>query len=307
MFSDRLKNTLGCFGLYHMDKLSEPSVKKIENSIKLWSPFPAQAKDSQQVPLKDIVSSSSPRQLITPKDLINQKANQNKVNEVRTPFANNLTLIRDGDHIKHGSGAEFAEFITQTRQHLRELAELPAGKRLFHTLDFMLDGTTSMPHKVQIQDAGKDPGIREVTKVADSEQAFSRLSEDGKYLYSGMGSSSVISHHTDYTQHRLHEFTGGQPVYNQKAILGVSDSLVLGHELIHASHAAQGFMASGVAFNGIPNEESQTVGSVDGAEPMIPLTTENKLRQDMNEHTFKDANTVQSIQAREMYGGQKIY
>jgi hypothetical protein len=259
--------------------------------------FPAQLPHASQNTLTKVGASdahATNSNTISPAELQLQKTQLNKVTEQRSPLVNNLSIIRDGEYTNHKNGAEFTDFAIGVRQHLTELAEVPAGQRLLKTLDYTLNGTPSK-HHVTIQDSGRQPGIRESANIDNIAAAALQISKDGK-AQPGKGSGSTVSHHTDFAQHLLQENKG----------TGMPSAIVLGHELIHAARAAQGLTASGVARSGIPKEEVATVGKPDGSEPEWPITTENTLLHEMNERVFRHANSVNSIPIRTSYGGKQI-
>ncbi|WP_219702190.1 M91 family zinc metallopeptidase [Marinomonas lutimaris] len=262
--------------------------------------FPAQLPNASQDTLTKVGASDAHAtnfNTITPAELQLQKSQLNKVTEQRSPLVNNLSIIRDGEYTNHKNGAEFTDFAIGVRQHLTELAEVPAGQRLLKTLDYTLNGTPSK-HHVSIQDSGRQPGIREWATFDNITAAELQISKEGK-AQPGKGSGSTISHHTDFAQHLLQENMGTR-------MPSQSDAIVLGHELIHAARAAQGLTASGVAKSGIDKEEVATVGKPDGSEPEWPITTENTLRHEMNERIFRHANSVNSMPIRTSYGDKQI-
>jgi len=251
-----------------------------------------------------------PRGGITPQMLTQKKSQLRKVNEVRTPFAENLMIKRDGDHAVHASGADFTDFAVKTRQHLRQIAETKSGQQLFTALDQDITGKR-INHKVHIQDAGKQIGLREGSRTLNAQQSVSTELDLGgvKLDWPGQGAGSVVSHHTDITQRwgNKNLFSAqDKSAKEHEGGLGMSGALALGHELIHSAHGAQGFRATGLTPGGVKKEEANTVGPADGSSPFTNMPTENALRREMTNNVFKGGGIVKSMGVRTTYGGKPL-
>jgi hypothetical protein len=77
------------------------------------------------------MGAQGPKGGITAQMLTQQRNQLKKVMSVGTPWANNLEIVRDGTHATHGSGADFADFVQQTRAHLSTIASTGSGQDLF--------------------------------------------------------------------------------------------------------------------------------------------------------------------------------
>lgn len=135
------------------------------------------------------------------------------------------------------------EFRKQTRESLDRLKATPTGANLLSTI-------SSSGKAVTIEETKKTNGY---CKGLSSE---ANRKSDGT---PGSGSGSLISFNPNFKP-------GGLP-----------NEVVLGHEMIHATHNAQGIRETGKT-GGVKDEELQTVGL-----PPFPATglTENSLRDDL--------------------------
>ncbi len=273
-------------------------------------PFPAQSAPSSMVALKSVGDPSRPPVAPTPQQLQQQRDELLPMQTVRSPFSPNIAIIRDDKHTTHTSGAEFADFATQTRQHLTQLAETRAGQALFNAFDVKADGS-KIKNPVFIRDAGRQTGLRQ-GESASRVLATARVEEEaGHRTYlPAAGAMSFVSHHTDLSL-RWGDSQQFHPELNlsMKRLefnLGMSNALALGHELIHAAHSLNGLKVRGENENGIPFEEINTVGPTSGQRVFEHIPTENELRKDMDMEVFKDANAICEIEPRQSYGGRQL-
>jgi hypothetical protein len=235
--------------------------------------------------------------------LIAKGSQLKKVTEVNTPFARNLSIVRDGSHTTHQSASDFIDFAVKTRRDLTQLAQTSSGKDLFKAIE------SNPRHKVRIQDAGSQPGIRESNLWDDVHNAQrTPVKMGGMDLeWPGSGTGSLVSHHTDITQRwgqvlpqigkSGKEFEGG---------VGMSSSLALGHELIHAARGVTGWKAPDKPEESIRPEERETVGALNGSRSLLSIPTENGLRRDMTAQVFSGGGMVRNMGVRTRYGGKDL-
>lgn len=244
-----------------------------------------------------------PKGGITPLMLTTQRAQLKKVTEVGTPFANNLSIIRDGTHTTHNTASEFMDFVVNTRRDLTQLAQTNSGRDLFKAIE-------SKPlHKVRIQDAGPNPGIRESSRKDNPDHAVRMPVTMGgmDFDWPNTGTGSVVSHHTDITQRwgeKMPELGGKSP--KEFEGVGMSSSLALGHELIHSARSATGWQAPLNPLSNVKPEEKETVGTIDGARTIMTIPTENEMRREMNTKVFSGGGMITDMGIRTRYGGKDI-
>ncbi|GLX78122.1 hypothetical protein tinsulaeT_14620 [Thalassotalea insulae] len=234
-----------------------------------------------------------PKGGITPEMLVQQHGKLRKVNEVNTPWADNLKIKRDGRFTTHTSGAAFTDFVRQTRDDLTTLASTSSGQDIFNKIK------TAPKHSVAIQDAGTSPGLRESSRTLDlTNSVYDPLHIPGfskPLMYHGKGSSAEVAHHTDF-QKRTSGIDG----------VTTPNAVGLGHELIHAAHAVQGRRMAEDQTQSVRPEERETVGKTDGSRGYGGHPTENSIRKDLNEQVYNDSGKVGKIAMRKKYGGQNL-
>lgn len=227
---------------------------------------------------------SGPRMGITSIMLLAQKQRLREVKSVSVPQAKNIEIIRSGSFTTH-SGAEFADFVQQTRRDLTILAGTQTGQDIFSRID-------SSGHKVLIQDRGNNRRHGGSIKIHNEQNAYQT---DGPLIpVPNKGSSSTVTHQPDRTKLDL-----------RKDSAGSSSAIGLGHELIHAVHSATGTLLKGKDSDGMKREERATTGPISGSKPHWGLPTENALRRDMTQH-YAGGTMVKSIPARTKYGKRNV-
>ncbi|MDH2434860.1 M91 family zinc metallopeptidase [Pokkaliibacter sp. MBI-7] len=274
------------------------------------SPFPGPSAPSAAATLKAVGETARPAFIPTSRQLQDQRDELLPMQTVRSPFSPNIAIIRDDKHTTHTSGAEFADFATQTRQHLTQLAETRAGQALFHALDVKADGS-KIENPVFIRDAGRQTGLRQ-GESASRVLATARVEEEaGHRTYlPAAGAMSFVSHHTDLSL-RWGDPQQFHPELNLSmkrldSSMGMSEALALGHELIHSAHSLNGVKVRGENEKGIPFEEINTVGPRSGRRVFEHIPTENEIRRDMHREVYNDAGAIGDIRPRKTYGGRRL-
>ena len=247
---------------------------------------------------------AGPRGGITADALQQQLGKLKKVTEVNTPFASNLTIKRDGPHtgLTPHTAHGFADFVVQTRRDLTQIAQTTAGQDLFKAIE------SRKQHKVSIQDAGPAEGIRESELPASIHGVRTTANLLGSPLdWPNIGASTTVSHHTDIAERWAKPIAQAQGL-SAKQIegVGISASLALGHELIHAARTVTGWGTNAPKVGGVKPEERETVGSADAKRNHPQIPTENELRRDLNAQVFSGSGVVKTIKPRKKYSGHDL-
>ncbi|MBL8263061.1 MAG: hypothetical protein JNM58_11590 [Xanthomonadaceae bacterium] len=251
------------------------------------------------------MGAQGPKGGITAQMLIQQRSQLKKVMSVGTPWANNLEIVRDGTHTTHGSGAEFTDFVQQTRAHLSTIASTTSGQSLFQHIG------NANKRKVTIQDAGSQPGIRQASSPLDRPNSMLQEPTMLKGIpvplqFSGTGSDAVVSHHTDIGQRWPQLALGQGGMTRQELRKETADGpIALGHELIHAMHAVRGMRQRDDSTATIAPEEHATIGPADGSTPHF-MPTENSLRRDLNAQVHQGSGFLKPIPMRTTYGKKDL-
>ena len=246
------------------------------------------------------MGAQGPKGGITPQMLSMQRTQLKKVMSVGVPWANNLEIVRDGTHTTHGSGADFADFVQQTRSHLTTIASTTSGKSIFQQIG------NAKTRKVTIQDAGLQPEIRQASTPLDRPNSMLQAPTtlpglSGTFQFSGTGSDARISHHTDMGQRWPQlALTGGGYTREDLRKETADAPIALGHELIHAMHAVRGMRKRDDPSAAVRPEERATVGPADGSQPDF-MPTENSLRRDLNAQVYHGSGFLGPIPMRTRY------
>lgn len=252
-----------------------------------------------------VLGAQGPKGGITPQMLSQQRNQLKKVMSVGTPWANNLEIVRDGTHATHATGAEFTDFVQQTRAHLTTIGSTTSGQDLFRQIG------NADKRKVTIQDAGSQPGIRQASTPLDRPnsmlQAPTTLPKlQGTFQFSGSGSDAVVSHHTDMGQ-RWPQLAMGQGGMTREELRKetADGPIALGHELIHALHAVRGMRQRDDSTATIAPEEHATIGPSNGSRPHL-MPTENSMRHDLNAQVYQGSGFLKPIPMRTGYGKKDL-
>jgi hypothetical protein len=199
----------------------------------------------------------------TPELLQQRKDQLNKIDNVSVPGWNGVSLGRERRDGINATGAQYADFIQQTRRDLSALASVNTGQAIAQRL-------SSSGHNVSIVDRGTNDCHSGGSARPLSSKAFIHSNGQAR-----SGSDSRITHQPDRT--RLDIRTGDNWV-------GQSSAVSLGHELIHAVHNAEGTNTTKTAHQrgSLDPEERQTVGSpIAPHSTAAPQLTENQLRKEL--------------------------
>jgi hypothetical protein len=244
-----------------------------------------------------VMGAQGPKGGITPQMLSQQRNQLKKVMSVGTPWANNLEIVRDGTHATHASGAEFADFVQQTRAHLSTIASTGSGQDLFRQIG------NADKRKVTIQDAGSQSGLRQQMVPKDLSSATLVSSA---FQLSGTGSDATVSHHADVGQ-RVPSVALSQMNLTRGDLKKqtADGAIALGHELIHAMHAVHGTIQPHDSSASIKPEERATIGPSDGSQPH-GTPTENSLRRDLNAGLYKNSGFLKPLPMRTAYAKKAL-
>ncbi|MDW6005430.1 M91 family zinc metallopeptidase [Vibrio mangrovi] len=260
---------------------------------------------------------------ITAEMLETQKSDLKITSVATVPHAQNLAILRtlpkqsqNGEVAPTPSkkedypqnGAQMADFIADTRQHLTRLATTNSGQELLHALDKNMFGMP-IPHKVAIQDPCLQQGIKATSTTFDALNA-SFQPQAANQIMPGYGSISLIDYQTDIMQRAGDgKHTGGTPL-KVKEEVPFPPEVALGHELIHAVHNSQGLRESRNRIDGLSGEEANTVGLPTGERIFAHIPTENNLRADLDRQYYQDpeqnGGQLGPIPPRPKYSGKTV-
>ena len=197
-------------------------------------------------------------------ELLQQRKSQlNRIDNATVPGWGGVTLGRERRDDVKATGAQYADFIQQTRRDLSTLASVNTGQAIAQRIN-------SSGHNVNIVDRGENDRQSGGSARALSSKAFTY--SDGR---ARSGASSRVTHQPDRT--RLDIRTGENWV-------GQSSAVSLGHELIHAVHNAEGTNITKTSHpkGSLDPEERQTVGKpIKSNSTAAPRLTENQLRKEL--------------------------
>ena len=170
----------------------------------------------------------------------------------------------------------------KTRRDLTLLAATQSGQDIFSTIK-------KSGHEVSIQDRGLS------TKKGGAQQQLGFGA-----FQPGVGSSSLVTHQPDRSK-----------IKPRPHAAPTSSTISLGHELVHATHAATGTQEHGRHRHGVnidvKKEELTTVGDPSGARPKSGQPTENTIRADLaKQHAGITPASGAPIKRTE-YGGMALH
>lgn len=204
-----------------------------------------------------------------------------KVASTSVPQSSGVNLMREDSH----SGADFADFVSRTRRDLTTLASTKSGQDMFGTISAVHDQNSQLG--INIHDASVTGKVQQNSRV-NFAQSQLQGSETDLMRFPGSGSSGKIQHHTGKTVWGLPD-------------VGMSSSIALGHEMIHATRGMLGQQeAPGL------KEEKATVGPISGSRTSEKFPTENSLRKDLRQQYYTGGSIVSGVPSRTKYGGHKI-